>query len=138
MNLNEALAKLQQLQLPNNKYAVVGSATLAVRGIREANDLDVIVTDDLWNQLVKQYPVKPPPPCAIITPHEGIDILGEGSMYRMPELSTPEEIIETADVINGTPFINLQLSRKIKSWRNHEVDKKDVKLIDEYLEPVLI
>ncbi len=133
MNLNEALKDLKQLQLPVDKYAIVGSATLAIRGIREANDLDVIVTDDIWKQLVQEYPVTPAPPCERITVHEGLDILGEGSMYRNPELASPEEIIRTADIINGYPFINLQLSRKIKSWRNHPKDQKDVQLIDEYL-----
>jgi hypothetical protein len=43
--------KLKELDFPLGEYVLVGSGPLAARGIREASDLDIAVTDKLWRQL---------------------------------------------------------------------------------------
>jgi len=48
------LDELKALALPPDQYAVFGSGPMAVRGIREANDLDLIVKESLWDDLRKR------------------------------------------------------------------------------------
>ena len=48
------LAVLKKINLSVGQYAVFGSGPLAVRGIRPANDLDLIVKDELWRELNKK------------------------------------------------------------------------------------
>ena len=47
--------KLRRLKLPRGEYAIFGSAPLCVRGLREVGDLDVIVTEGLFDEY-KQNP----------------------------------------------------------------------------------
>lgn len=42
------LDELQSLKLSTEKFAIFGSGPIAVRGIRESEDLDIIVKQDLW------------------------------------------------------------------------------------------
>ena len=54
--LNPAyLAELKALNLPLGHYAIFGSGPLAVRGIREAADLDIIVSESLWKELLPKH-----------------------------------------------------------------------------------
>ena len=52
------LNELEQLNLPKGKYVIFGSGPLSIRGLRENHDLDILVTEDLWNKLSEQYPIK--------------------------------------------------------------------------------
>ena len=51
------LDELKSLNLPKGKFAIFGSGPLSVRGLRENEDLDVLVTPDLWNELAEEYPI---------------------------------------------------------------------------------
>lgn len=51
------LDELRSLNLPEGKFAIFGSGPIAVRGIRESEDLDIIVKQDLWDFLAEKYPV---------------------------------------------------------------------------------
>ena len=44
--------KLKELNFPLGEYVLVGSGPLAARGIRKASDLDIAVTDELWQELI--------------------------------------------------------------------------------------
>jgi len=52
------LQELKKLNLPNDQYAIYGSGPLAIRGLKEIHDLDVIVTDELYQELAKKYSEK--------------------------------------------------------------------------------
>lgn len=132
MNFNEALKELDKLNLPKDQYAITSSGTLAIRGLREAADLDIIVTDSLWQELSQKYPVTPKPPLDRID-IGNIQILGDGSFFIKPEIATIEQMIKTADVIDGRRFVKLELIKKFKALRDTEKDKKDIELIDQYL-----
>jgi len=55
MKIDILLAELDKLNLPDDQYAITSSGPLAIRGIREANDLDIIVTPKVWTELSKKY-----------------------------------------------------------------------------------
>jgi len=51
------LDELKSLNLPKGKFAIFSSGPLSVRGLRKNEDLDVLVTPDLWNELAEEYPI---------------------------------------------------------------------------------
>ncbi len=50
------LDELSSLNLPAGKFAIFGSGPMAARGIRESDDLDIIVKYDVWDNLLKKFP----------------------------------------------------------------------------------
>ena len=132
--LQKLLNELKKLNLPRNEYVIIGSGVLAVRNIREVHDLDILPSDKLWDELVKKYPVTPENPPDIEKILIGnIEFVGKGSSYRDTAVATLDEIFKTADFINGFPYINLNLLRKIKLKMGRGKDLKDISLIDNYL-----
>lgn len=134
MNFDQFLGELAKLNLPIDQYVVVSSGSLAVRGIRDARDLDVIVADKLWHQLSQQYPVIQEGDIQKIdVGTKDIEILGAGSAFQDSSIASVDELIDTADVIGGIRFINLQLLKRFKQKMGRDKDLKDIELIDQYL-----
>lgn len=134
MIFKELLTALISIDLPGDEYIIVGSGPLAAREIRDAQDLDVLASDKLWSELSQKYPVTEEFSLKKISfEDKKIEILGEGSAFRDPEIATVQEMIETADVIEGRRFLNLDLLRKFKAKMGREKDLKDIELIDQYL-----
>lgn len=135
MSFISKLEKLKALDLPRDQFVVVGSGPLAVRGLRESNDVDVIVTRSLWDVLKNKYSVG--------TNEMGVDVLSVGEDIEIldPEKSlfsnfaeiSAEELFSEADEIEGLKFINLTHLKKIKLAFGREKDFRDIKLIDGYL-----
>lgn len=134
MNFPKLLQELKTLNLPNDQYVIIGSGPLAVRNLRKAQDLDILASDSLWNELSLKYPVIPQIPPDIKKIQIGnIEFVGQGSSYRDSKVATIDEIFKTANLINGHFFINLHLLRKIKLKRAKEKDLKDIELIDRFI-----
>ncbi|MBI3626670.1 hypothetical protein HY224_01340 [Candidatus Uhrbacteria bacterium] len=51
MNKDEIIAKVKALNLPKNSYIVFGSCPLAIAGLREANDIDLLVSEEIFLKL---------------------------------------------------------------------------------------
>jgi len=130
--MKKLLKQLEKLNLPKDKFAIFGSGPLGVRGIREINDLDLVVLPELWQELVKKYPVKkikidPKRYKAFLT--KNIEVASE------PDLGfEAREMIESADIINGIRFVNLKMTMEWKKKAGRERDLKDIELIKEYLQ----
>ena len=135
-NFKKLLKNLKDLDLPEGQFVVIGSGPLAVRGMRDTNDLDVVVTQDVWGELIKKYPV--------IVNSEGINRIDFGngietlernirSIFTNSSVVPFDEIFEKPDVFEGVQFMNLNHLKKIKLKMGREKDLADVKLIDEYL-----
>lgn len=134
MQFTQMLNELDKLNLPLGEYVIVSSGALAVRGIREARDLDIIVSDRLWKQLSKNCPVKKEHGIEKIdVKSDIIEILGEGSAFRDPAIASFDELIKTADIIENHPYINLELLKKFKAKMGREKDLKDIELINNFL-----
>ena len=135
MNFQKLLQELETLNLPKDQYAIIGSGALAVRNLREAQDLDILTSDNLWKELSKKYPVTPEKSPDIEKISIGnIEFVGKGSSYRNNNIATLDEIFQTAELINNHFYINLNLLRKVKLKRAREKDLKDIELIDQYLD----
>ncbi len=55
-NLDRLLTELKTLNLPLGHFAIFGSAPLAIRGLRDSHDLDIIVSDELYEDLMTSSP----------------------------------------------------------------------------------
>jgi hypothetical protein len=61
MKKNQIIAKVKALNLPQSEYIVYGSCPLAAAGIRESNDIDLLVSRNVgiglklkgWKQITK-------------------------------------------------------------------------------------
>ena len=120
------LDKLNKLNLPNSQYAIFGSGPMAIRGIRESNDFDIIVKKELWDRLIKQYSAKIDKPDCIE--------IGNIEIYKTwLELTAQiDEMIDSADIIAGFPFVKLEFVVSWKRSMGREKDIRDLELIEKY------
>ena len=126
---NRLLGELKKLNFPENEFAVFGSGPMAIRNIKDGDDLDIVVKDKLWKKLIVSRTIK-----RSDMGGEKINI-GEIEVYRdwMPWFSNSDDLIDKADIIDGIRFVNL---KKVLEWKKsyaREKDLKHVKMIEEYL-----
>lgn len=124
--------KVKELNLPFGKYVVVGSGILDALKIRPASDIDITVTKDLHEKLKKDSTWRK-------EKHYGKIFLQKDIFTIIPQLdwedykTTSEEAINSAQIIEGIPFMNLEELLKFKKALNREKDMKDIKLLEEML-----
>ncbi|MCD6226492.1 MAG: hypothetical protein J7J93_01720 [Candidatus Aenigmarchaeota archaeon] len=118
------LDEVRKLNLPKDKFAIAGSGPLAIRKLRENNDIDILVKSDLWKKLSKKYKVN----------NNNSIKIGNIEIFRksIPDISDVDEIINDAEIIEGIPFVRLETIFKLKKLRNRKKDQKDIKLIEKY------
>jgi hypothetical protein len=133
MDFKLLVDQFNKLGFSKEGYVVVGSGSMAAHGIREANDFDILVTEELWNKLASKYPVNKFEDEIENINLGDIQIMGHGSIYLKPEIASLQEMIQTADVVEEINFLRLDLLRKFKQKEGRDKDLKDIALIDEYL-----
>ena len=124
---------LKGADLPAGEFLVTGSGPLGAKGIRQVNDIDIVVTTQLWEYLQSQYGAKIEDGVKkIAIPETRIEVLGKGSVY----FGTEKEIrsrIQQAEIIDGLPFERLEKVSDIKRKLGRVKDLRDIKLIEEYI-----
>ena len=122
------LNEFRKLKLKDGDYAIYGSGPLAIRKIRDAKDLDVIVSDHLYQRLKAQHPKDPE--------KERIKV-GEIEIYPFwawePQITGLKEIIERAELIQDLRFVRLDDLISCKKKMGRPKDFEDIKLIEDYL-----
>lgn len=132
MTKKEIIAKMKKLNLPKDSYVVFGSGPLAAAGIRETNDIDLLVSSDVlkqlnkkgWKELVKDVNDKP----LVFEDFEAHD-----TWDFSPYAPTLNELLKTATEVDGIKFASLDEVRKWKVASGRQKDLNDIKLIDKYL-----
>ncbi len=135
MNLpNHALfEELKKLDFQKGDYAIFGSGPLWVRGIRESNDIDIVTRGKTWEWALKN---------GIIDTKEDSGLkrarFADGSIevYNdwYPDKWDIDMLIDTAELVDGIPFVQLELVIEWKKIMGREKDVKDLALIQEYFE----
>jgi hypothetical protein len=133
--------KVRKLGLPFGEYVVVGGAMEAF-GIRKANDLDIVVTEDLFKELMQRgWKLCGCEKCQAewqkgstdrILKGDGVDILSEFSCGDLYHADT-DDLIKNAAIIDGVPYVQLAELLKWKKASGREKDLKDIALIEEFL-----
>jgi hypothetical protein len=110
------------LNLPPQGYAVFGSGPLAIRGIIPlANDVDVICREEVWNIVSQIGTVEylPEYDVSIVSMADGA--LTFGTKWGIGNFDV-DELIATAEIINGLPFVSLEHVICYKKIRSSEKD----------------
>lgn len=122
------LEEFRELDLPDGEYAIYGSGPMAVRGIKSTEDLDVIVTDGLYQELKRKYPKDPA--------KERVKI-GEIEIYPVwawnPKMKGLEKSLERAELIKGFRYVRLEDLIKWKRKMARPKDFEHIKMIENYL-----
>jgi hypothetical protein len=129
-NIQKFLEELRQLDLPIGEYVIVSSGSMAIRGIRECSDLDLLVSDSLFESLSQKYSV-------VTTPT--ISKIAIGNIECLHIKKSPDDLyptdrqIKEANMVDGFPFQNLETCLYFKEKEGREKDLRDVELIREYM-----
>ncbi len=131
--MTKHIEELRVMNLPLMEYAIFGSGPMALRGIRENNDLDILVTDKLWNEIIKQH-------------HEIKDdkiVIGNVEVCRSwpPYRNDVSDLISSSEkIMHGDPglekyfsYVKLEYVLEWKETSTKKKDKEDVLLIRAYL-----
>ena len=128
MKKEEILSKVKALNLPEKSYVVFGSCPLALAGLREANDIDLLVSDETfkllkscgWKQIQKGLNDNP-------LVH---DVFEAHKNWNFSSYSpTLEHLLKSPTVIDGIPFASLEEVRKWKASSRRPKDIVDIELI---------
>jgi len=126
----ELFDRLRALELPKGSYVVFGSGPLAIRGLKEPHDLDVVVTEDVYNEYkVKEgwkELVRNDDTCMV---KDGIELWYSWT----PDTWDVGVLIQQAEEIDGLPFVPLPqvLIWKVSSGRSEDLE--DVERIRAHL-----
>jgi len=133
MTKREIIAKVKSLNLPDGSYVVFGGSPLTIAGIRESNDIDMLVSDEVLDQLKQkgwrmQHKGPQDTPLAY-------DVFEAHNHWHFSSYSpTLEQLLATATIVEGIPFASLQEVRKWKMASDNPKHRHDVELIDQYLQ----
>ncbi len=129
---NPLIKKLLSLNLPTGDYVIFGSGPLYACGItKNLRDLDVIARGEAWKKALKLgKPQKLPLGNKAIRLFNGkIEIINAWA----PGKWDIDELIDTAEIIEGIRFVNLKAVLKWKKRMARPKDLKHIKMIEEYL-----
>ncbi len=123
------LDQLKKINLPLGQYAIFGSGPLAIRGIRQADDIDLIVKPEIWQILISIYD-------NCFKASNNSICIGDIEIFPVWFDFTPNkvtQIIDTAEIIQGFPFVKLSYVIEWKQSMRRTKDKQDLELIKNYL-----
>lgn len=128
----EIIAKVKELNFPEGSYIVFGSCPMALAGLRESNDIDFLVSpelftklaDDGWQILEKSTNDKP-----LVLGEFEAHVNWNFSAYK----PTLEHLLKTGQTVDGIPFASLEEVRKWKQSSGRPKDLVDIKLINKHL-----
>jgi hypothetical protein len=132
MTSQEIVEKVKVLNLPIGSYIVFGSCPLAAVNLREAGDIDILVSDAVLGQLrkagwkeINKGPSDKPLAYDVFEAHNKWNF----SSYQ----PTLEHLLSTAIFVDEIPFASLEEVKKWKKSSGRAKDLSDIKLIDAYL-----
>jgi hypothetical protein len=134
MTGQELMNKVHELGLPLGHYVVFGSGLLAVFNLRAVNDIDIFVTEAIFEALNQSGLYKS------CSDRRGVRLVRDAvevwSAWGPGEWDI-EELIKQAVIIDGIPFVGLQT---VLQWKKQRIeltdnfkDKEDVPMIESYL-----
>ena len=127
--MHQLFRKVLDLGLPAKNFAIFGSGPLLVRGIIDSvNDIDIVCRGEAWQtattlgELVylDEYDVE------IISIDDGLITLGRSWGYGDFDI---DELIDTAEMIAGLPFVRLRHVIEYKQIAGRDKDLAHLRLL---------
>ena len=115
-DLLELKRYLEKNNIPKEQACIVGSATLSLIGIREHNDIDIVLHSDFEGQLSQ---------------HSFI----ERANKSWSKIFSDDDLVENPDLhinFKGFKFVIPELIYHRKSWHNRSKDIEDILYLNEY------
>lgn len=126
--------KVKSINLPLDKYVVIGGSALEGCGIRKSSDIDICVTEDIYEKLKAKKDWQE------VTKSDGLKVLQKDNFeigtkwgYGKYNINV-KALIDTSVVVNGIRLASLDEILNYKKVINRDKDKKDIKLIKQYLQ----
>jgi predicted nucleotidyltransferase len=133
----EVIEKIKDLGLPAGKYLVLGGSVLAVRGIRETRDIDILVLPQVFEQLSREgWTLDPEYEKKWNRKRlkkDDFEVYPDLYLERENRFLDVSEFIRSADVIDGVPFQPMDHLLMAKREGTRDKDINDVKLIETFL-----
>lgn len=128
---SELFDLLRSLALPAGDFAVFGSGPLLARGIIEtAGDLDVICRGPAWDRAQQLgVMVELADGARIASAFDGAITFGISWAYGDVDV---DSLIDTADMIDGIPFVKLQHVIDFKRLAGRPKDLAHLRLLDDH------
>lgn len=106
MSNNDLFHRVKELKLPVGKYALFGSAPLGIRGMKDCHDIDVIVTEDLWNEFKdrENWKTKKFNDRFLYLVNDSVELWKDWG----PGQWNIGQLIQEAEIIDGLPFVKLE------------------------------
>lgn len=134
MNVAEALSYLESLELPQGDYAVFGSGPLLIRGIIDnAADLDVIARGAAWEQAAAAGRLVHLSDHNVTVASFFDGAITIGTRWAIGDFSV-DELIDTAELIDGMPFVRLEHVRSYKRLAGRRKDIDHLDKLDRWLQ----
>lgn len=128
--------EFKKLDLPTDKYVIVGSSVLELHDIRKSKrDIDFVVSADLYRELRRRGWKRK----WFFTGFWQCKALQSGNfeaysnMHRGSFNPKTEDVIARADVVDGVSYASLQDLAGLKRGIGREKDFNDIKLIEEHV-----
>lgn len=135
----DILEEIKKLDLPSGEYIVAGSGIMAVRNIRKSEDVDLLVTESLFDTLRgKGWEEKPWTKEGIV----GKSWLKHGHCEAFVEINKMNilsksfgvgDLMAEAAFVEGIPFFTLERLMEFKKAYGRKKDMDDITLIENYL-----
>ena len=132
MDRREVLRQMRRLKLPADAYVVVGGAAMAVRGIRETEDIDLVVTPSLFADLERAGWRRKRRP-------NGKPGLRRDQLEAYLDVNTESFqrttawLLEHAEIVEGVPLADLESLVGFKRSYGRAKDIADLKLLRMYV-----
>ncbi len=125
---------LTDLELPTEEYIVVGSGILNALNLRESNDIDLVVSEALFEHLSESGNWKR-------QTHNDLDIpiVERGPVEAFLTWDDPQyqpnlaSLQQDQRVMDDVPYVSLARLRRWKERTGRPKDISDIALIDEYV-----
>ena len=126
--------RVKNLNLPNGDFAIFGSGPLIIRGlITASNDLDIVCRGNAWNEVkaigrqeyLSKYDV------TVVSLCDGR--LSFGKEWGIGKFDI-DELIDSAEEIEGLPFVRLEHVARYKKISKRPKDLKHLEALEAYRE----
>lgn len=131
----DIVSRVKILNLPKGEYCVFGSGVLEIHGIRKAKDVDVLVTEKLYQELKQQgwkrkwFFWRTLWSKAIVKgTNEAFNNLYWANSYR----PKTEDLIARAEYYDGIPFLTLHDLLEFQRNLPRKKDKDGVRRVEAY------